>query len=205
GNVGLLEVIEKYDYHKGFRFSTYAAFWIRQAIQIALRRHGSMIALPIRKSRLLGRIAEAQSRFLMDEGREPTTRELADFLHEKEGTIQDLLLMKDSVLSLDTAAVAEDESSTLMDRLTDENALSPLDACVKNQMKAKVAALMEILNEREKRIMRLRFGFEHGKSLSLRKTSALVGLSQEGVRRIEAKALTKLRRPTIMAKMAALV
>ena len=203
GNVGLLEVIPKYDYRKGYRFSTYAAFWIKQAIQIALRRNGSLISLPIRKSRMIGRLSEAIKSFVQDHGHEPSTVELSKVMDEKEEIIEDLLKLRESVLSLDSTT--EDDSFSLMERVPDQHAKSPLEYCMDNQSRIKIAALLKNLSEKERRIMRLRFGFEHGKNLSLRKTSRLVGLSQEGVRRIERKALNKLRRPTMRAKLVSLV
>jgi len=200
GNIGLLEVIPKYDRKRGYRFSTYAAFWIRQAIQVALRKNGSIISLPIRKTRMIGRITEAVNNFVQKNGHEPSSRELASFMKEKHETIEELLQLRESVLSLDETN--EEENISLMERLPDQEAKSPLEFCMENQSRIKIAALLKLLSEKEQRIMRLRFGFEHGKNLSLRKTSRLVGLSQEGVRRIERKALDKLRRPTLKAKLA---
>lgn len=203
GNVGLLEVIPKYDHRKGYRFSTYAAFWIKQAIQIALRRNGSLISLPIRKSRMIGRLSETIKTFVQDNGHEPSVQELAGIMDEKPEMIEKLLKLRESVLSLDSTN--DDDNISLMERVPDLHVKSPLEYCMDNQSRIKIAALLRHLSEKERRIMRLRFGFEHGKNLSLRKTSRLVGLSQEGVRRIERKALDKLRRPTMRAKLASLV
>lgn len=203
GNIGLLEVIHKYDYRKGYRFSTYAAFWIKQAIQIALRRNGSIIAIPIRKSRLIGHISEVISNFNQDHGHEPSLGEIASILDEKEETIESMMKLRESVLSLDNSA--DDESLSPMERIPDQQIRSPLDYCMESQARIKIGALLKLLSEKEQRIMRLRYGFEHGKNLSLRKISRLVGLSQEGVRRIERKALEKLRRPTIRAKLDSLL
>ena len=203
GNVGLLEVIRKYDWRKGYRFSTYAAFWIRQAIQMALRRNGSLIALPVRKSRLLGRLSEEIAAFVKENGREPSESELASILHVKEETVLQLMKLRESVLSLDDTF--DEDGNTLMERIPDTEVQTPLEYCMENQARIKIAALLKFLSEKERRIMRLRYGFEHGKMLSLRKTSRLVGLSQEGVRRIERKALSKLRRPVFREKLAALL
>lgn len=203
GNIGLLEVIPKYDYSKGYRFSTYAAFWIKQSIQIALRRNGSIIAIPIRKARLIGRISEVISNFNQDHGHEPSVSEIARILDEKEETIESMMKLRESVLSLDNPA--DEESISPLERIPDQQAKSPLDYCMESQARIKIGALLRILSEKEQRIMRLRYGFEHGRNLSLRKISRLVGLSQEGVRRIERKALEKLRRPTIRAKLDSLL
>jgi len=203
GNIGLLEVIPKYDYKKGYRFSTYAAFWIKQAIQIALRRNGSMINLPIRKSRMIGHITEVTNNFIQEHGYQPSIGEIAKIMNQKEETIESLLKLKESVLSLDNTS--DEDSISPLERIPDTQVKSPLEFCMENQARIKVAALLKMLSEKEQRIMRLRYGFEHGKNLSLRKISRLVGLSQEGVRRIERKALEKLRRPGLSAKLAPLL
>ena len=204
GNVGLLEVIHKFDYRRGFRFSTYAAFWIRQAIQVALRKNGSLIPLPVRKSRMLGHISEAISVFVQDNSREPSIEELSGILDVDEKKLAELMKLRESVLSLDETYDNE-ENISLMERIPDNESKSPVETSMEKQAKVKITTLLKILNEKEQKIMRLRFGFEHGQNLSLRKTSRLVGLSQEGVRRIERKALEKLRRPAMKSKFAALV
>ncbi len=203
GNIGLLEVIGKYDYAKGFRFSTYAAFWIKQAIQVALRRNGSIISLPIRKARMIGQMTEVMAKFVRENGREPSADELAKLMNQKPRKIEELLKLRESVLSLD--AQTDPDTSSFLDRIPDPNAQSPLEYCMEHQARIKIAVLLKFLSEKERRIMKLRYGFEHGKNLSLRKTSRLVGLSQEGVRRIERKALEKLRRPALMARVAMLL
>jgi len=203
GNIGLLEVIPKYNWRKGYRFSTYAAFWIRQAIQTALRRQSSLIRLPVRKSRLLGRISEQVQRFRLEWGREPTVEELAERTGTSAEEIEHLLSLRDGLVSLDSQ---QDEDDTrLLDTITRPDAKSPRDVAVEKQMRSKVMRVLDFLGEREGRIMRLRYGFENGKTLSLRRTSKIVGLSQEGVRRIEQRALAKLRRPAICRLVAEFV
>jgi RNA polymerase primary sigma factor len=207
GNVGLLEVINKYDYRKGFRFSTYAAFWIRQAIQIALRKTNSLIRLPIRKSRFLGKLNDIISNFAQREGREPTTEELARETHMKPERLEALLNIpaRGGMLSLDRATDPQDDpdrvgaAHNMGARIPDSTTKSPVQYCMENQAKLKVEKMLQMLSEREKTILRLRYGFESGKNMSLRKASTFVGLSQEGVRRVEMRALSKLRRPSIRA------
>jgi len=203
GNIGLLEVIPKYKWRKGFRFSTYAAFWIRQAIQTALRRHCCLIRLPIRKSRLLGRINEHTRQFRFENGREPTSQELAERTGASAEEVERLILLRDGILSLD--AQEDEEDTRLLDTVTQPEAKSPRDVAAEKQMRSKVARVLDFLGERERRILRLRYGFESGKTLSLRRTSKVVGLSQEGVRRIELRALDRLRRPAIRQSVAGLV
>jgi RNA polymerase primary sigma factor len=203
GNIGLLEVIPKYDWRKGFRFSTYAAFWIRQAIQMALRRQCSLIHLPVRKSRLLGRINEYSQQFRLEHGREPTSQELEERTGVSANEIERLMMLRDGVLSLD--AQEEENDTSLLDTITPPDAKSPRDFAAEEQMRSKVTRVLDFLGERERRVVRLRFGFDNGKTLSLRRTSKIVGLSQEGVRRIERRALDKLRRTAIRGMVVGLV
>lgn len=202
GSVGLLEVIPKYDWRKGYRFSTYAAFWIRQAIQMALRRQCGLIRIPVRKCRMLGHMSEHIQQFRFQWGREPNTQELAEHMAVSVETIEQLLQLRDGALSLDAR---DEESTQLLDKVAPVAAKSPRDVVAEKQMRAKVARVFDYLGERERRVLRLRFGFGSGRTLSLRRTSKAVGLSQEGVRRIEKRALEKLRRPAIQRMVAGLV
>jgi len=202
GNIGLMEVINKFDYRRGFRFSTYAAFWIRQAIQQALRKHSNLIRLPMRKSRLLGNLAQAIDHYRNDNWRDPTASELAQSFKTSEESMVSLLRMRESVLSLDET---QTDGLSLGDVLPARSLPSPVDRVADEERRVKVGHILTYLTDKERRVVRLRFGFENGKPLSLRRTSRLVGLSQEGVRRVEQKALTKLRRPSICAKVVGLI
>lgn len=193
GNIGLLEVVSKFDYRRGYRFSTYAAFWIRQSIQLALRKQSNVIRLPIRKGRFIGHLNEAISEFTHRHGRSATPRELALLLNVEEEQIEQLLQLKDSVLSLD--AETDEEGAQLINRLCDERTPSPRDRCVEVERRHHLAEAMEQLTEKERKVLQLRFGFSDSGDMSLRTTSREVGMSQEGVRRVERKALQKLRRP----------
>jgi RNA polymerase primary sigma factor len=202
GNIGLIEVTGRFDYRRGFRFSTYAAFWIRQAMQQALRKQGNMIRLPVRKSRMLGQMNEVVSRHQNEWGRNPSLAELAEAMETTEENMTRLLKMREPVLSLDEP---NKDGFTLGEALPSDSAASPVERAVEGERKVRVKHILTYLTEREERVVRLRFGFENGKSMSLRRASRLVGLSQEGVRRIEQKALAKLRRPAISAKVAQLL
>ncbi|CAN5441173.1 N/A [soil metagenome] len=199
GNIGLLHVIGKFDWRRGFRFSTYAAFWIRQEIQASLRNNCSMIRLPIRKARLLGKISETIRHFNGMEGRDPSTDEISQFLGVEEERIAALMPMRESIVSLD--AERSDESANLMDTLP-HGGLAPFELLNEVQTNHVVRGVLKYLSDREREIVELRFGLnEGGRSLSLRKTSRMVGLSQEGVRRIERRALDKLSRPAIRCQL----
>lgn len=203
GNIGLLEVVGKFDYRRGYRFSTYAAFWIRQSIQMALRKQSNVIRLPIRKSRMLGHLNEAISNFTHANGRQPTTGELARVIDMDERKVEHLMQLRDSVLSLDMEP--EEDGGQLLTRLVDEDTPSPLEHCMESEKRQRVARVLDMLTEKERKVLKLRYGFNGEGNLSLRHTSKLVGMSQEGVRRVERAALKKLRRPQTAELVAELV
>jgi len=203
GNIGLLDVVDKFDYKKGFRFSTYAAFWIRQAIQMAVRKHGNVIRLPVRKSRFMGHLNETINNFTARHGRTPSAAELAHILETEPEKIEHLLQLRESVLSLDMDA--DEEGMQLMNRVPDCSRQNALDHSIEVEQTEKVQQALSTLSEKEQRVLKLRFGFDTGKGLSLRNTSKLVGMSQEGVRRVERAAIRKLRRPASSQMIAGLL
>ena len=203
GNIGLLEVVNKFDYRRGYRFSTYAAFWIRQSIQMALRKQSNVIRLPIRKSRMLGHLNEAISNFTQANGRQPTSDELAKVIDMDERKVEHLMQLRDSVLSLDMEP--EEDGGQLLTRLVDHDTPSPLECCMESEKRQRVARVLDMLTEKERKVLKLRYGFSGEGNLSLRHTSKLVGMSQEGVRRVERAALKKLRRPQAAELVAELV
>ncbi|MCX7045376.1 MAG: RNA polymerase sigma factor RpoD/SigA [Candidatus Sumerlaeota bacterium] len=200
GNMGLMEVVDKFDYRKGFRFSTYAAFWIKQSIQQALCKQSRLIRIPIRKSRAIGKLQEASKMFAKREGREPNAEELSGLTEVPADRVEQLSRMNEPALSLD---YSQDENSpSLEDVLAQETTPNPCEAAMTDQMKSRVHKVMNCLNERERRILSLRFGFIGRRGLSLRSTSKFIGLSQEGVRRVEKKAIEKLRRAPLQKQIA---
>lgn len=203
GTVGLLEVIPKFKWRKGFRFSTYAAFWIRQAIQMALRRQAGIVRIPIRKSRMLGRMSKQAQQFRLQNGREPTALELADSMDLTVEEVEGLLALREGVTSLD--AQDGEDGMRLLDTLPAQDTKSPRDLVGEKQMRSKVERVFDYLGQRERDVLRLRYGFDNGRALSLRNTSQVIGLSQEGVRRIERRALQKLRRPAMREMVAGFV
>jgi RNA polymerase sigma factor (sigma-70 family) len=203
GNIGLLEVIERFDHNLGFRFSTYAAFWIRQAIQVALRKQGSLIRLPVRKARSLGYISEIVHEYQSTKGRMPTAGELSERLGMKEDQLDELLCISRTTLSLDTPL--DDDGGTLGERVEDRETPLPSQRSMRNEMVAKVNYAVRQLSDREHSIIRLRFGLGGHRERSLRSVSRRVGLSQEGVRRVEQRALAKLGRANLRNQLTGLL
>lgn len=201
GNIGLLQVVDKFDWRRGFRFSTYAAYYIRQEIQSALHRSGSMIRLPIRKSRLLVRVVDFMQDHVEKSGQEPDAATIAEGLGVEVEKVEAVLECRHSVTSLD--AEYGDESQRLEETLADESAASPRERITAEQSAAAVHHALDFLSERERDVLSARYGLgaAHAEPLSLRQASTIVGLSQEGVRRVEMRAFGKLRRPALMAHL----
>lgn len=203
GNLGLLEAISRFDYRLGFRFSTYAAFWIRQSVQVAVRQRGSLVRIPVRKSRQLGFLSEIVQEYLSVHGRYPTEDEIAGRLEISADDARELVRLGEAVLSLD--ATADDDMSPLMEQLEDKDAVCPSEITQERELSEKVRGAMKFLTDREHEVIRSRFGFGTGVTRSLRKVSTRMGLSQEGVRRIEQRALSKLRRPYVRQTLNGLI
>ncbi len=203
GNLGLLEAISRFDYRLGFRFSTYAAFWIRQAIQVGVRQRGSLVRIPVRKSRQLGFMSEVIQEFHSIMGRAPTEEEIAERLEISPDDARELVRLGEAVLSLD--ATDDNDLSPLMEQLEDTNSADAVDVTQEHEMKERVLGALNYLSDRENEVIRSRFGFGTGVTRSLRKVSRGMGLSQEGVRRIEQRALSKLRRPYVSQSLSGLI
>ncbi|MCE5228952.1 RNA polymerase sigma factor RpoD/SigA [bacterium] len=203
GNMGLMDVIKRFDHNLGFRFSTYAAFWIRQSMQVALRKQRSMIRIPVRKMRQLGQINNVIQEYQSICGRQPTTAELARRLKIDEAHVEDLMGMSRTAVSIDMPL--DEEGSTLQDHLADETLKPASDQTMQSEMERRIEAALAQLSEREHSVLRLRFGLGGQKPRSLRNVSKRVGLSQEGVRRVEQRALAKLGRQQFRCQLAGLL
>ncbi|GAB4322874.1 MAG: RNA polymerase sigma factor RpoD [Candidatus Sumerlaeia bacterium] len=203
GNVGLLDALEKFDVDRGYRFSTYASFWIKQAIQTAIHRNSNLVRLPYRKVRLMGHITEALNNFVLLEGREPTVKELASFLDISVKVLQKMLELREPMLSLNQTIGLD--SRTLSDVVADDKQNDPVEAILNRQRQSRIRRVLNFLTVRERQVICWRYGLMDHPPLSLRKISKKIGLSQEGVRRIEIRALRKLRRPAIMEKVGDLI
>ncbi len=194
GNLGLIRAVEKFQTHKGFKFSTYATWWIRQAITRALADQARTIRLPVHLVDTLNRLSRIARQLTQQLGREPTTAELAAAANLPVERVRELLQAAQEPISLEMPVGQEDES-TLGDFLEDERAIAPLDAAALSLLREHVQALLATLSERERRVLAMRFGLEDGQTYTLEEVGRAFGVTRERVRQIEAKALRKLRHP----------
>jgi len=203
GNMGLIEVVNRFDHTLGFRFSTYAAFWIRQAMQVAVRKQGSLIRLPVRKTRQLGHMNEIVQEYQSLRGRAPTYDELAERMKISRDQVHELAQISKTAISLD--APIDEDGGNLQERLADAQVAPASRLSMEREMVRKVRQTLSQLSRREHCILGLRFGLHGQSTRSLRGISRRVGLSQEGVRRIEQRALAKLSRSHLRRQLVGLL
>jgi RNA polymerase primary sigma factor len=193
GNLGLMRAIKKFDYRKGFKFSTYATWWIRQAISRSVADKGRVIRLPVHVHTQLRQISKTRQRLQLELEREPTPKEIAPQVDISPQRIKELLRQTQTSVTLDTPD-EDDEQAALFERIPDEDALDPVDLLNNQEQVKSVHDLLEVLTPREERVLRLRFGLHGGAPLSLRAIGEKIELTRERVRQIEASALDVLRR-----------
>jgi RNA polymerase sigma factor (sigma-70 family) len=196
GNLGLIHAVEKFDWRKGFKFSTYATWWIRQAITRGLANSGRTMRLPVHAGDLLNRVTTARGRLEGQLGRRPTVAELAADLQVAEGRVTDILRHASAPLSL-SEPVGQDGDAELGDLVEDRAAVSPFDAAAAALLGDEVNKMLVALDEREREILRLRFGLDRGEPRTLDEVGACFSLTRERIRQIEARAMSKLRHPTL--------
>ena len=195
GNLGLLKAVEKFDYNKGFKFSTYATWWIRQAITRAIADQARTIRIPVHMVETITKVKKASSQLLHETGHDPTTEEIAERLEMPVERIQEIIRIAQDPVSLETP-IGEEEDSHLGDFIEDENALAPEDAASLMLLKEQLDKVLSTLTEREAKVLRLRFGLEDGRSRTLEEVGKEFDVTRERIRQIEAKALRKLRHPS---------
>jgi RNA polymerase sigma factor (sigma-70 family) len=195
GNLGLIHAVEKFDWRKGFKFSTYATWWIRQAISRGIVDGSRTIRLPMNAADLLRQIAQDRTRLEAQYGRRPTTAELAVEVGVGADRIVEVLRHASEPLSL-SEPLGHDRDDEVGDRVADDHAISPFDAAATALLPLEVARLLIGLDDREREILRLRFGLDRGEPRTLEEVGVFFGLTRERIRQIEARAMSKLRHPT---------
>jgi len=195
GNIGLIKAVEKFEYKRGYKFSTYATWWIRQAITRAIADQARTIRIPVHMTETINKIIRISRLFIQEKGREPTTDEMAKELHLPVGKIKDILKVSQQPISIHTP-IGDDGDTYFGDFLEDKKAVSPANATVFSMLKEELEQAMESLTDRETKILTLRFGLEDGAPKTLEEVGALFRVTRERIRQIESKALKKLRHPS---------
>ncbi len=194
GNLGLMRAVDRFDYRKGFKFSTYASWWIRQAITRAIADQARTIRVPIHVVEMINKLTRTQRQLSQELGREPTIEEIAAELDVEPERVDELSRIAQSPVSLETP-VGEEEDSTLGDFVEDSDAEVPVEAATFRLLQQYLAHALEGLNERERQVLILRFGLEDGRVRTLEEVGEVFKVTRERIRQLETKALAKLRHP----------
>ena len=200
GNLGLIKAVEKFDYERGFKFSTYATWWIRQAITRAIADQARTIRIPVHMVETINKLIRVSRQLLQELGRDPKPEEIAKEMDMSEEKVREIMKIAQDPVSLETP-IGEEEDSHLGDFIQDEDALAPAEAAAYSLLKDQIEEVLGSLNEREQKVLKLRFGLEDGRARTLEEVGKEFDVTRERIRQIEAKALRKLRHPSRSKKL----